>query len=119
MPRKTTKKIDGAEKALSKLSNKRVNEINEALINGNRSELVDFVMRLCVSKDFPLMMKLLASLQDNTPFLKKETEWDTLYNVGMRDGKTWLIRDFTEICIQASEGNRDFVESKLHPVIIK
>ena len=122
MPKKTTKpkkKVDGAEKALKQLSNKRVNEINESLINGNKSELSDFIMRFCSSKDFPLMIKLLVSLQDKPQFFKKGDEFETIYSVAERDGQAKLIRDLTEICIRASEGDRDFIENKLGPTIFK
>lgn len=118
----TNKKVTrnaSAEKAIKALSTKKLNEINNSILSGSKSEVVDFVMRFSASKDFRSMIGLLAALQENSQFLKRDNEFETLYNVGVVDGQRLLMQAFVEICTKAMEADREAVENKINPIIVK
>jgi len=122
MIKKQTKKVSAkkeANDAIKNLSKGKIESINNSIISGNRSEVADFVMRFAASKDFKNMIGLLASIQDNSQFLRKDTEWETLYGVGVIDGQRLLMQSFVEICTRALEGDREFVDNRINPIIIK
>jgi len=122
MQKKSTKKVVAkkeANDALKNLSKGKIEAINNSIISSNRSEVADFAMRFAASKDFKNMISLLASIQENTQFLKRDTEWETLYGVGVIDGQRLLMQSFVEICTRALEGDREFVDNRINPIIVK
>lgn len=120
---KTTKKKvtknASAEKAIKALSNKKMEDINNSILNSSKSEVVEFVMRFSASKDFRNMIGLLAAIQENSQFMKRDTEWETLYNVGVIDGQRLFMQSFVEICTKALEADREAVENRINPIIVK
>lgn len=116
--KKTTKNAS-AEKAIKALSNKKMEDINNSILNSSRSEVVEFVMRFSASKDFRNMIGLLAAIQENSQFMKRDTEWETLYNVGVIDGQRLFMQAFVEICTKALESDREAVENRINPIIVK
>jgi len=119
---KTKKKVTknaSAEKAIKSLSEKKLEQINNSIISGSKSEVVEFVMRFSASKDFKNMIGLLAALQENSQFMKRDNEFETIYNVGVIDGQRLMMQSFVEICTRALEVDREFVENRINPIIVK
>jgi len=119
---KTKKKVTknaSAEQAIKALSNKKMEDINNSILNSSKSEVVEFVMRFSASKDFRNMIGLLAAIQENSQFMKRDTEWETLYNVGVIDGQRLFMQSFVEICTKALEADREAVENRINPIIVK
>ncbi len=119
---KTKKKVTknaSAEKAIKSLSEKKLEQINNSIISGSKSEVVEFVMRFSASKDFKNMIGLLAALQENSQFMKRDNEFETIYNVGVIDGQRLMMQSFVEICTRALEADREFVENRINPIIVK
>lgn len=119
---KTKKKVTknaSAEKAIKSLSEKKLEQINNSIISGSKSEVVEFVMRFSASKDFKNMIGLLAALQENSQFMKRDNEFETIYNVGVIDGQRLLMQSFVEICTKALEADREAVENRINPIIVK
>lgn len=119
---KTKKKVTknaSAEKAIKSLSEKKLEQINNSIISGSKSEVVEFVMRFSASKDFKNMIGLLAALQENSQFMKRDNEFETIYNVGVIDGQRLMMQSFVEICTRALESDREFVENRINPIIVK
>lgn len=119
---KTKKKVTknaSAEKAIKALSEKKLEKINNSIISGSKSEVVEFVMRFSASKDFKNMIGLLAALQENSQFMKRDNEFETIYNVGVIDGQRLMMQSFVEICTRALEADREFVENRINPIIVK
>ena len=85
--KKKVTKNASAEKAIKSLSEKKLEQINNSIISGSKSEVVEFVMRFSATKDFKNMIGLLAALQENSQFMKRDNEFETIYNVGVIDGK--------------------------------
>ncbi len=116
--KKTTKNAS-AENAIKALSNKKMEDINKSILNSSKSEVVEFVMRFSASRDFRNMIGLLAAIQENSQFMKRDTEWETLYNVGVIDGQRLFMQSFVEICTKALEADREAVENRINPIIVK
>jgi len=119
---KTKKKVTknaSAEKAIKSLSEKKLEQINNSIISGSKSVVVEFVMRFSASKDFKNMIGLLAALQENSQFMKRDNEFETIYNVGVIDGQRLMMQSFVEICTRALEADREFVENRINPIIVK
>jgi len=126
MEKKQTKQVKkkvtknaSAEKAIKSLSEKKLEQINNSIISGSKSEVVEFVMRFSASKDFKNMIGLLAALQENSQFMKRDNEFETIYNVGVIDGQRLMMQSFVEICTRALEADREFVENRINPIIVK
>jgi len=126
MEKKQTKQVKkkvtknaSAEKAIKSLSEKKLEQINNSIISGSKSEVVEFVMRFSASKDFKNMIGLLAALQENSQFMKRDNEFETIYNVGVIDGQRLMMQSFVEICTRALEVDREFVENRINPIIVK
>ena len=117
--KKKVTKNTSAEKAIKALSEKKLEQINNSIISGSKGEVVDFVMRFSASKDFRNMIGLLAALQDNSQFMKRDNEFETVYNVGVVDGQRLMMQSFVEICTRALEADREFVENRINPIIVK
>ena len=107
MEKKQTKQVKkkvtknaSAEKAIKSLSEKKLEQINNSIISGSKSEVVEFVMRFSASKDFKNMIGLLAALQENSQFMKRDNEFETIYNVGVIDGQRLMMQSFVEICTE-------------------
>jgi len=126
MEKKQTKQVKkkvtknaSAEKAIKALSEKKLEQINNSILSGSKSEVVEFVMRFSASKDFKNMIGLLAALQENSQFMKRDNEFETIYNVGVIDGQRLLMQSFVEICTKALEADREAVENRINPIIVK
>lgn len=117
--KKKVTKNASAEKAIKALSSKKMEDINNSILNSSKSEVVEFVMRFSASKDFRNMIGLLAAIQENSQFMKRDTEWETLYNVGIIDGQRLFMQAFVEICTKALEADREAVENRINPIIVK
>lgn len=117
--KKKVTKNASAEKAIKTLSEKKLEQINNSIISGSKSEVVEFVMRFSASKDFKNMIGLLAALQENSQFMKRDNEFETIYNVGVIDGQRLMMQSFVEICTRALEADREFVENRINPIIVK
>jgi len=117
--KKKVTKNASAEKAIKSLSEKKLEQINNSIISGSKSEVVEFVMRFSASKDFKNMIGLLAALQENSQFMKRDNEFETIYNVGVIDGQRLMMQSFVEICTRALEADREFVENRINPIIVK
>jgi hypothetical protein len=120
--RKTkTKPVEAlnAEQALNKLNNTgaRINELQLALLNPNYTKLVDFMMRFGVSKDAELIIQTLNRLQDQTQTFRRDSEFDTIYEVAMIDGERKLLKKFTELVLAAIESDRMKIENQLNRLI--
>jgi hypothetical protein len=101
------------------IDDSKINKINKSIIDTKKSKIVDYIFKLSNSQDFQLMLNLLISLQENSQYIKRENEFETLYAAAGIDGQRRLTQDFVELCTRAMEGDVSYVQNKIDPIIIK
>ena len=113
---KTTKPKKTINEAVDFLENKekRIVEVQTAFMNPNYSKMVDFMMRFGGSKDCEMIIQVLNRLQEHSQTFRRKDEFNTLYEVAMIDGERALLTKFTQLMLDAIQGDRMTIENKLN-----